>query len=122
VGIGTLEALSAGAQGGRVASVIDARRGQVYLQAFCEGAPAIEAAILDIEDAIQLLIKVDPRGPDTLTGPDVSLLATAFPHAQLLTRRTADPTLVARLAAARPPIEAPPEPCYLRAPDARLPA
>jgi tRNA threonylcarbamoyladenosine biosynthesis protein TsaB len=122
VGIGTLEALGAGAKGRRVASVIDAKRGQVYLQAFCDNAPAMQAAILDIEDAIRVLIKLDPGGPDTLTGPDASLLAQAFPNASLYARQIADPALVARLAAARSPADAPPQPLYLRAPDARLPA
>jgi tRNA threonylcarbamoyladenosine biosynthesis protein TsaB len=118
VGIGVLEALAAGAPG-VVAAVIDARRGQVYVQAFRDGAPLTEAEALSVETAVE---RLTPLRPVRLTGPGAHLLAEAFPGAELVTAAGADPAVLARLTAeAREPLPAP-EPLYLRAPDAKLPA
>ncbi len=122
IGIGALEALAAPAAEGLTAAAIDAKRGQVYLQAFRDGRPASDPAVLDLENAIETLIKLDAKGPSTLAGPGASLLTQAFPDVAVHPARFADPVVVARLAAARDPVSAPPRPLYLRAPDARLPA
>lgn len=118
-GIGTLEALAAGTRG-FAAAVIDARRGQVYVQGFRDGRPAAEPQALTAEAAADMLIDIDPAGPARLVGPGAALLAQAFPRASIDPRPGADPARLAALAAAVEP--APPRPIYLRAPDAKLPA
>jgi tRNA threonylcarbamoyladenosine biosynthesis protein TsaB len=118
VGIGVLEALAAGAPG-VTAAVIDARRSQVYVQAFRAGAAVTEPEALSIESALGQL---GPLSPTRLVGPGARLLAAAFPEAELVESAGVDPTVLARFtAAAAEPLPAP-EPLYLRAPDAKLPA
>jgi len=119
-GIGTLVALGAGSEG-FAAAVIDARRGQVYVQGFCDGRPAAPPEALSAEDAARMLIDIDAKGPGLLVGPGAALLASAFPDAAVEARAGVDPVRLAGLAAA---VEAPgaPRPIYLRAPDAKLPA
>ncbi|MBS0294998.1 MAG: tRNA (adenosine(37)-N6)-threonylcarbamoyltransferase complex dimerization subunit type 1 TsaB [Proteobacteria bacterium] len=121
-GIGTLEALAASHSSQDLkAAVIDARREQVYVQAFRGGAAASQPEALGVADAAELLIKLDPSGPSLLIGSGGSLLAEAFPKAVLDGRSGADPVALARLVAAAVEPSGPPEPLYLRAPDAKLP-
>jgi tRNA threonylcarbamoyladenosine biosynthesis protein TsaB len=116
VGVGTLQALAAGATGVS-AAVIDARRDQVYLQAFADGRPLTEPEALTVEAAVE---RLEPLGVGTLAGPGAALLAQAFPEA-VLGAAAVDPARLAVLAAlAEAPLRAP-EPLYLRAPDAKLP-
>lgn len=116
VGIGSLEAL-AKAHEGRVFAVLDAKRGQVYLQAFADGVAVSAPDALPIETAAA---RVAELAPDVLVGTGAKLLAELRPSAQVVESNHADPALVAALAAAaRSP--APPRPLYLRAPDAKLP-
>jgi tRNA threonylcarbamoyladenosine biosynthesis protein TsaB len=114
VGVGALEALalSHGGGGGRIGAAIDARRGQLYFQAFENGAPLDAPAILPIETANQRL-----DGLQTLIGSGAALLA-APEGAAIDLRAYADPVAVARLAEG---VEHPtrPAPLYLRAPDAK---
>jgi tRNA threonylcarbamoyladenosine biosynthesis protein TsaB len=110
VGIGSLEALIAGAAGGRVAAAIDAGRGQVYLQT--GGAPGQHPII----DALR---EVARFGPDMIVGSGAALLAPAAPHALTDARAFADPAALARLTLQAPPPVGAPRPLYLRAPDAR---
>ena len=117
VGIGTLQAIAAGVEGA-CAAVIDARRGQVYVQAFRDGEPLTPPEALTLEDAAARLAPVRPA---RLVGPGAALLAPAFPEAGLR-QAGVDPVALAALAAAAPEPAAPPEPLYLRAPDAKLPA
>jgi tRNA threonylcarbamoyladenosine biosynthesis protein TsaB len=116
VGIGTLQALAAGAQG-VAAAVIDARRDQIYVQAFRDGEPLTPPEALAVEDAAARLA---PYRPARLVGPGAALLAAAFPEA-LAAAGGVDPVALAGLVAAAPAPESPPEPLYLRAPDAKLP-
>ena len=119
VGVGALEALAAScASHGLVAAVIDAHRGQVYLQLFRGGASltAPQACTLDATDvAIENLGGGDPiiavgSGARHLT-PSATL--------SIDDRRFCDPVAIARLTAAAPePIQRP-QPLYLRAPDAK---
>lgn len=117
VGIGTLQALAAGTEG-EAAAVIDARRGQVYVQAFRDGEPLVPPEALSIEEAAARLA---PFRPARLIGPGAALLAPAFPEAELATGAV-DPIALAALTGAAPEPESGPEPLYLRAPDAKLPA
>jgi len=119
VGIGTLEALAADAQG-LVFSVIDARRGQLYLQGFDDGRALMAPDALAAETAAARIAEASQGRPFTLVGSGAPLLAGLAPGAKIVAAEGADARHVARLAAARDP--APLKPLYLRAPDAKLPA
>jgi tRNA threonylcarbamoyladenosine biosynthesis protein TsaB len=121
VGVGSLEALAASAgSDGFVAAVIDARRDQVYVQGFLAGMAVTEPKALALNDAADLLIKVDASGPTVLVGSAARLLAEFFPRAAVDDRAGADPVVLARLVSQAPEPAGPPEPLYLRAPDAKL--
>lgn len=119
VGIGTLEALAAEADG-LVFPAIDARRGQLYLQAFEDGRALMAPDALPIETAAARVAELSQGRVFTLVGSGGSLIAPMAPAARFLNVEGADARHVARLAAARTP--APLKPLYLRAPDAKLPA
>jgi tRNA threonylcarbamoyladenosine biosynthesis protein TsaB len=119
VGIGTLEALAAEADG-LVFPAIDARRGQLYLQAFEDGRPLMAPDALTAEVAAARLAELAQGRPFTLVGSGAALLADFAPAARIIAAEGADARDVARLGAARDP--APLKPLYLRAPDAKLPA
>lgn len=120
-GVGVLEALAAEAEG-LVFAAVDARRDQVYLQAFEDGRPLMAPDALELGVAAARLAEIAAGRPLTLVGSGAPLLAEVAPAARVLTPEGADARLVARLAAARAPAPAPARPLYLRAPDARLPA
>ena len=120
VGVGALEALAAGVEGpGVVAAVIDARRDQVYLQAFQAGRALSEPEALFLEEAAERLRALDA---ELLVGSGAPLLAQALPLARAAGLAALDPAVLARLAAQAPEPAVSPRPLYLRAPDARLPA
>jgi tRNA threonylcarbamoyladenosine biosynthesis protein TsaB len=119
VGIGTLEALAAEAAG-LVFPAIDARRGQLYLQAFEDGRALMAPDALSAEVAAARLAELSRGRPFTLVGSGAALLSGFAPHAAVIAAEGADARHVARLAAARAP--GPLKPLYLRAPDAKLPA
>ena len=114
VGVSTLAALARSADGGAgaTAAVIDARRGQVYLQLFEAGRPASEPEALSLEDAMARLagrtLRLAGSG-SALVGGDAS--GPAAP----------DPGALAALATSLDPATHPPAPLYLRAPDATPP-
>jgi tRNA threonylcarbamoyladenosine biosynthesis protein TsaB len=118
VGIGTLPALaaSAGVAGFQVAAV-DAGRGHVYLQIFENGAPLMAPDSLTYADAAARLMELYTGGAGALIGPGAHLLRGVIKGLALVDIPTADPSAIARLAAAGP--LAPPRPLYLRAPDAK---
>lgn len=118
-GVGALEALAAEADG-LVFAAVDARRDQVYLQAFEGGRPLMAPDALELGTAAARLAEIAAGRPLTLVGSGAPLLAGFAPGARLLTPEGCDARQVARLAAGRPPVPA--RPLYLRAPDARLPA
>lgn len=115
IGVGSLEAL-AQPHAGRVLAVLDAKRGQVYLQAFADGAAVSAPDALPIETAAARLAEF---APDVLVGTGAALLAEMRPAAQVVAVDHAAPAAIAALGAARAPT--PPRPLYLRAPDAKLP-
>jgi tRNA A37 threonylcarbamoyladenosine modification protein TsaB len=100
--------------------VIDAKRGEVYVQAF---SPAIEplcaAQILPADDA-QALLKRVLGGPCALTGSGAGLIDIA--GSVRLEAQRIDALLLARRACLADPSRYPAVPAYLREPDARLPA
>jgi tRNA threonylcarbamoyladenosine biosynthesis protein TsaB len=103
VGIGSLEALASGATG-LVAAVIDAPRGQRYLQIFENGSPVTEAEAILAEQEAE---KTAPYGAAARIGPAGD--GPAFP----------DIARAARLAAAKAEPTERPTPIYLRPPDAK---
>ena len=113
VGIGALEALGA-EEPGRTLALADARRGQVYWQAFENGHALNEASAAALEDAALFFV------PDIVTGPGAALVAARFPAAFMTGRSGPDPAAVARLGAERLDPGGP-RPLYLRTPDAKLP-
>ncbi|HEV2532450.1 tRNA (adenosine(37)-N6)-threonylcarbamoyltransferase complex dimerization subunit type 1 TsaB [Phenylobacterium sp.] len=119
VGIGTLEALAAEADG-LVFAAIDARRDQLYGQAFEDGRPLMAPDAMTIETAAARLAEISMGRPVTLMGSGAHLLASMVPAARILSLDGADARQVARLATGRAP--GPLTPLYLRAPDAKLPA
>jgi len=119
VGVGALEALAAEAQG-LVFAVVDARRGQVYLQGFEDGRALMAPDALTAETAAARIAELSMGRPLTLVGSGAALLEGLAPAAQVVPAEGADARHVARLAVTREP--RPLKPLYLRAPDAKLPA
>jgi tRNA threonylcarbamoyladenosine biosynthesis protein TsaB len=116
VGVGALETLAA-ERPGFVVAAVDARRDQLYVQAFRDGRALMEPAALHADDAVAQLRALGR--PDTIVGSGAPLLAGAFPDAAADDTAVPDPAALARLAART---NAPVKPLYLRAPDAKLPA
>jgi tRNA threonylcarbamoyladenosine biosynthesis protein TsaB len=121
VGVGTLHALAASVQGDLVAAVVDARRGQFWVQMFAAGQPLMAPDALDPAEAAARLAELVGAAPCTLVGSGAAELAPVIPGARRDPRLAPDPAAIARLTAAAPRPSAPPRPLYLRAPDAKLP-
>jgi tRNA threonylcarbamoyladenosine biosynthesis protein TsaB len=119
VGIGALEALAAEADG-LVFAVVDARRGQVYVQGFEDGRALMAPDALTAETAAARIAELSMGRPLTLVGSGAPLVQGLVPAAAVIRAEGADARHVARLAAGREP--KPLKPLYLRAPDAKLPA
>ena len=117
VGVSTLAALAGSADGGvgRTAALIDARRGQVYVQQFHDGEPVGPPEALAIETARDRLAGDEGRR----VGSGAGLVADA-PGTEAV-RTTPAPAALAALTAAADSASAPPRPLYLRAPDATPP-
>lgn len=102
-------------------AVIDAKRGEVYVQAFSHlGEPLSAAVLAPIPDASALLHRaLKPR--TLLIGSGAGLLH-GLDDVERVPFDRVDTELLARRAALADPAHYPPVPAYLRAPDARLPA
>lgn len=118
VGISTLAALAWSADQGRglTAAVIDARRGQVYLQVFSDGAPQGEAEALDVEVARTRLDR-DGALAGRFAGNGAGLMVEAVEDAIV----NPTPEALVALTLRADPQASPPLPLYLRAPDATPP-
>lgn len=125
VGISALDGLAASvAPEGVVAAVIDARRGQVYIRLFKDGVALMDAQAMALDAAVDLIsthadnhkVVMVGNGAPVLAGLDERL--AALPAEPMVAPR---PEALARLAADLDPIENPPSPLYLRAPDATPP-
>ena len=120
VGVGALEALAGGEAGESfVAAAIDARRGQIYLQAFSGGHALMAPDVLPLEIAAARLAELRPSGRVDIVGSGAPLLDGLVTGARILPRAAPDPVALARLAQVMP--LTPARPLYLRAPDAKLP-
>lgn len=119
IGIGTLEALAAAVPAGgerSVVSIIDARRGEVYLQIFAaDGTPRDDPRLASIEGAVEqipenaLLIGTGANLPAIAACRTRAAQVPALPDAACFIRRAATMAPDAALL----------EPLYLRAPDAK---
>jgi len=128
-GVTTLAALAASVSAEvrrdrAILAVIDARRGEVYAQAFGpEFAPLCSPQLLDVAAAACLL----PEQPAVLVGSGALLLAPLLGERDVIAEAgliNPDPVAIAAVALRGGPWSAeapPPVPLYLRAPDARLP-
>lgn len=125
LGFSTLECLAAQATTGRrpksIASVIDAKRGEVYVQVFDAAlAPKTEAMVVSIAEA-QDLLRRSLTAPALLTGSGAALVAASV-QAEIVPAARIDARLLAQRATQVDPALYPASPAYLRAPDARLPS
>ncbi|MBR7617985.1 tRNA (adenosine(37)-N6)-threonylcarbamoyltransferase complex dimerization subunit type 1 TsaB [Phenylobacterium sp. 20VBR1] len=118
IGVGVLEALAQPLTG-TVFAVLDAKRDQVYLQAFADGVAVSAPDALPLGTAAARLAELFGAGDVTLVGSGAALVCDLLPGAILVAADHADPVAVAQIAAGRPAV--PPRPLYLRAPDAKLP-
>lgn len=115
IGLSTLQALAHSIdRAGSVISVIDARRGQVYLQLFENGAPVDPPQALSLGEAS---VHATSEPTARLVGSGAPLIAAGEADRVL---DLAAPTLeaLAALTLSGNPETAPPRPLYLRAPDA----
>ncbi len=128
VGVSTLAAFAAPIIGERgpdvVASSIDARHGNLYLQVFDRGGRSIVTPrIVSIRDAVRSL----GSGPVRLVGNGAPLMAieawSVGLTAEIDSEADApDISFVARLGLLADPAYAPPRPLYLKPPDAKVSA
>ncbi len=124
LGFSTLACLAAQAAvhgAGNIGAIIDAKRGEVYVQAFSQAAePLGAAAVLPVGEASEMLRRV-LKPKLALTGSG-ALLLDGFGDAEIVPFHRIDTALLAQRAASADPARYPAVPAYLRAPDARLPA
>jgi tRNA threonylcarbamoyladenosine biosynthesis protein TsaB len=121
VGVGTLEALAASLEaGGPAAIVVDAGRGQVYLQLFENGLAISGPDVLPSDLAVSRVAEIFPSGELVLGGPGAHLISGALRRATIAEIATPDPRAIARLGARAPLVS--PRPLYLRPPDAKVKA
>lgn len=135
IGVTTLEAMAAASlapsvtthgeadlcQGStKAAAIHDAKREEAYLALWEDHRTVLEPVVMPFAEAVETIRRF---GPCTLAGtgapPAAAMLDGGF---MLSPIRQPDALWVARLAQSREPKNAPPNPLYLRAPDAKLPA
>ena len=118
VGVSTLEALAlgdgeSGWRAGWIASLA-VRYGALYL----DGAPVLAPAPFAIEEeAAATFLRESGGAPIVMAGPRLDAFQSDVFERRL--RAAPDPAALARLCASRAPVQHPPRPLYLRAPDAR---
>jgi tRNA threonylcarbamoyladenosine biosynthesis protein TsaB len=123
LGVTTLECLAAqaarAAPGHAVGAAIDAKRGEIYVQAFdASVAPLTGAAAVATESAADML-RASLTSPFVLTGSGAGLLGI---EARIVEAGRVDTKFLAQRMALADPVRYPATPAYLRAPDAKLPS
>ncbi len=111
VGAGTLEALALESDG-PVLAAIPAPQDRLYVQRFTDGRADAPAGLVAAGAA-------DLAGVRTVVGPAAERLRAHAPWLAADERAWPDPAALARWAAAAPEPTGPPDPLYLREPDAR---
>lgn len=123
-GASTLEVMAAALPAAPLPTLValDARRGEVYAQLFDQAGTALgPPAAVPLDE----LPAFAPPGPLRLAGGGADLAAAALGRDGLVRASPAGPdaaVLAALAARGGVPAGGPPEPIYLRAPDAKLPA
>lgn len=128
IGVSTLAALAASRPSSRddaFAAVIDARRGQVYLQVFRGDLPLCPPQALAIDNAVGLLTELNVA---EMLGTGAAILNARRTERSMAALIQTDPLVldptahaVARLTRLADRAASPPHPLYLRAPDATPP-
>lgn len=111
LGAGTLEALALGTEG-RAAAVVPAPQERLYVQRFQDGRPIAPPELAALE-------AVDLAGVRLIVGPGAERLHALASWIAVELRPWPDPVALARWALAAPEPAGPPDPLYLRPPDAR---
>jgi tRNA threonylcarbamoyladenosine biosynthesis protein TsaB len=124
LGFTSLACLAAQARAGRggagaYASVIDARRGEYYAQGFDGALQSVFGPAVMRGDEVLAALNAMAR-PLVLAGSGAALIGAR--EAEVLAVQTIDARQLALMALHAEPALHPPVPCYLRAPDARLPS
>jgi tRNA threonylcarbamoyladenosine biosynthesis protein TsaB len=122
LGLSTLEAVTARIDGRATLAAIDARRGQVYAQAFAADRSPLTPPQALPPEAVPALA---PPEPFVLVGSGALLLMAHFPQGAVMMPTEPEADAFGWLAFARAGEAkrgAPPRPLYLRAPDAKSPA
>lgn len=124
VGVTTTEVLAAAVPpearaGRRVLAAVDSKRADLFLQWFDADLAPLGPPQSAEPDAVRADLAAAPA---LVTGDAADLLAPLPPGAEAMAVQTPDPAVLAALAADRPLPEAPPQPLYIRPPDAALPA
>lgn len=122
LGLTTLEAVTARIEGRRTLAAIEARRGQVYAQAFAADRTPLSEPQALAPEAVPALA---PPHPFVLVGSAGMLLMPHFREGVVMMPAEPEAEAFGRLAFARAGEArrgAPPRPLYLRPPDAKLPA
>ncbi len=120
VGVTSLEAIASAVrgEGADVASIIDARRGQVYAGLYRGGACIVAPFVAD-PAAAQARLAAAASASVLVAGSGASLMAPNAGWTAARVDAQIDPVIVAKLAAAAPKPACPPAPLYLRPPDAK---
>lgn len=125
VGLSTLDALAASVpEKGLVVAAIDARRGQVYMRLFKDGAALSEAEAVPLEEAVARIVQAAGDEAFVIVGSGGPVLVetdAVLAGAELVPLVAASPEALARLTARNTPQDHPAKPIYLRAPDATPP-
>jgi tRNA threonylcarbamoyladenosine biosynthesis protein TsaB len=121
LGVTTLDCLAAQAKPERsIGVVLDAKRGEVYAQAFDQRiSPLSEAGVMSIAEAVAQFRRT-LKAPYLLTGSGAALL-DELGTCEVIVHGRIDTCLLAQRMIDADPERYPPVPAYLRAPDARLP-
>jgi tRNA threonylcarbamoyladenosine biosynthesis protein TsaB len=115
IGLSTLEVLAAGARQPRTLASISVA-GSLFVGAWEGNDPIIAPRRIELEALLPQL-----TGPWCVTGPGAHVILAARPEWVHVAQDVPDPVILAQLARAVDPQNAPPSPLYLRGVEAKLP-
>jgi tRNA threonylcarbamoyladenosine biosynthesis protein TsaB len=115
IGLSTLEVLAAGARQPRTVASISVA-GSLFVGAWEGNEPIIAPCRIELEALLPQL-----TGPWCATGPGAHVILAARPEWVHVAQDVPDPIVLAQLARAVDPKNAPPSPLYLRGVEAKLP-
>lgn len=119
VGVGALEALAVSADGNGVTiAAVDAKRGQVWMQAFRSGSAITPPEAPNWNDAPVRAAALAQREAVTVVGSAAQWVVSGLVGATAVALEAPDVVALAQLGAGRDPADSLATPVYLRAPDA----